>query len=76
MTIRFGNWKKIDGEEFKEILDHNHHVIGYVKDERTFNKIVLSTDCVKGMDREIFQWEDKYGQLHYEMTHPRKKKSG
>ncbi len=71
--MNLGNPKEIDGEEFYELLDHNGHVIGYVKDEQTYNNLILDSEGYKSVDKERRQAEDKIGDLEYKITHPRKK---
>lgn len=71
--MRLGNFKTIDGEDFIELLDHNHHVKGYVKDKDAYNNIILESDALCECEKELLKAGEREGDLFYRMTHPNKK---
>lgn len=71
--MKLGNIKEIDGEDYFEILDHNYHVKGYIKDQETYNNLILESEALIECEKELLRAGDREGELYYRLTHPEKK---
>ena len=77
---RQGGTKTIDDALFTEIVNNNGFVVGYVRAlfpihaEASYADMINDSHIVQELNSDIAKLGDEMGELHYQLTHPKKDK--